>query len=65
MKILDFILNGVQEAAGSNPVTRTNLKSWKALKTLRFQGFFVFSARRQKWRKIVKNSVLFHPLFHP
>jgi len=31
------------------------------LKTRRFQGFFVFSARRQKWRKIVKNGVLFHP----
>nr|DAN72390.1 MAG TPA: hypothetical protein [Caudoviricetes sp.] len=29
MKLLRFLLNGVQEAAGSNPVTRTNVKREK------------------------------------
>ena len=38
-------LNGIQEVSGSIPLISTNQISRKALKTLRFQGFFVVARK--------------------
>jgi hypothetical protein len=41
LKTLGFVVNGVQEAAGSNPVTRTKRNTGNPLKSTDFRYFFI------------------------